>query len=895
MHFDRHHCDKTDLIEHLKHGATAICANQRLAAYLKESFTANMLADGKAAWETPGIYAASTWLLHTCSCLTEEHAVVSPRVIDQHQMRFIWQQILRDSDHIQQIQHVAPLLNEALQAWKTINDYCIPVTYPASRDHVDAKAFSDWLREYLGYCQTHSVIDEYQIPQYVHDVIIDRQIQLEQTIILVGFDSLTAVMVNLFECLIQKGTAVMHYADDSHESIKQLCQYPSLEDEIRASAVWARESLLQKSEQTIAIIVPDLKSLRNDIVAVFEDVLEEGRNTRFEEDVYHRAFNVSIGESLLDAPLVSTVCDLLKLTGNTINRESLHRLLLSPCINFDQDSLPLRHHIASQLHSSLSDENWLFRLSGMLADMQGSAGGLFTLLKQTIEMAGRARHRLPADEMQAWIFELLTLWQWPVKDNLDSQAYQQWQKINEILSGLQTVIGLQDGCTLSEVSTYIEMTARTTIFQPETAAAKIQIMGVLEAAGLHFDRAWLLGFTEGNWPPAVRRTPFIPFSVQHEYQVNDVYPEVMLELHRGITTRLTTCAPDITISFAAHNGDEELQPTSLIDLEPEACLPPDFESLDKRIARTIKTEAFTDDTAPAVSPDERLRGGVKILSLQAECPFHAFAEIRLNTSPDEEVLPGYDTRIRGTLMHKVVETFWKQIGTQDALLSLDQTAREKTAESSVSTAIAELSGMLPGHVSTKILDIEKDRLRDLLLRSLDVDEKRDAFTVLNVEQALPVDINGLRMTLRIDRVDVDEHGHYLLIDYKSTAQSKKDYFAERLFVPQLPVYAVYSEYPVEAIATQQIRASKCELAGIASDKVVDTQFTPLEKINSDAVPADWETLKIQWRTTIESLATEFMSGIASVTPLPEANACQYCNLYPVCRIYEQQGEPYDVD
>ena len=49
---------------------------------------------------------------------------------------------------------------------------------------------------------------------------------------------------------------------------------------------------------------------------------------------------------------------------------------------------------------------------------------------------------------------------------------------------------------------------------------------------------------------------------------------------------------------------------------------------------------------------------------------------------------------------------------------------------------------------------------------------------------------------------------------------------------------------------------------------------------------DWEDLSDQWRTNLERLAEEFLSGEASVDPL--ANSCTFCGLQPLCRIDEQR-------
>jgi inactivated superfamily I helicase len=46
--------------------------------------------------------------------------------------------------------------------------------------------------------------------------------------------------------------------------------------------------------------------------------------------------------------------------------------------------------------------------------------------------------------------------------------------------------------------------ARERVFQPETPAVPIQILGPLEADHLEFDHLWVLGLTDEAWPRMAR-------------------------------------------------------------------------------------------------------------------------------------------------------------------------------------------------------------------------------------------------------------------------------------------------------------------------------------------------------------------------------------------------------
>ena len=52
------------------------------------------------------------------------------------------------------------------------------------------------------------------------------------------------------------------------------------------------------------------------------------------------------------------------------------------------------------------------------------------------------------------------------------------------------------------------------ISQPQTADARIQVLGPLEAAGLSFDALWICGLEAGRFPAPARPNPFIPIPLQ---------------------------------------------------------------------------------------------------------------------------------------------------------------------------------------------------------------------------------------------------------------------------------------------------------------------------------------------------------------------------------------------
>jgi hypothetical protein len=48
----------------------------------------------------------------------------------------------------------------------------------------------------------------------------------------------------------------------------------------------------------------------------------------------------------------------------------------------------------------------------------------------------------------------------------------------------------------------------------------------------------------------------------------------------------------------------------------------------------------------------------------------------------------------------------------------------------------------------------------------------------------------------------------------------------------------------------------------------------------------WAELLDRWRSQLEGLGAEFVGGEAAVIPADPKKTCQYCDLFPLCRIDE---------
>ena len=120
-------------------------------------------------------------------------------------------------------------------------------------------------------------------------------------------------------------------------------------------------------------------------------------------------------------------------------------------------------------------------------------------------------------------------------------------------------------------------------------------------------------------------------------------------------------------------GFEEVSAAELVDAPSERAV--------------LALEEVEDVARIQALPDRVIRGGARVLELQAACGFRAFAEQRLWATEIESIVPGMDARESGTVVHDALKLFWDGVVTQDALRKMTTEERDGVLEWSIDEAL----------------------------------------------------------------------------------------------------------------------------------------------------------------------------------------------------------------
>ena len=212
-----------------------------------------------------------------------------------------------------------------------------------------------------------------------------------------------------------------------------------------------------------------------------------------------------------------------------------------------------------------------------------------------------------------------------------------------------------------------------------------------------------------------------------------------------------------------------------------------------------------------------IAGGTAVIKDQATCPFRALAMHRLGAEGTKTPRSGLDAMERGTLVHHMLAQVWSQLKTKSALDAIGDEDLEAMLMHAAEEAVARIQRTRPATLSARFAEIEQRRLVRLAREWLNEEKKRGGFTVIAIEDKRTIEIGGLILTTRLDRVDELDDGRRIVIDYKTRAPYVGSMLGDRPEEPQLPLYLITAELDAVAVAFAQVKTGEMRFAALARD------------------------------------------------------------------------------
>lgn len=655
------------------------------------------------------------------------------------------------------------------------------------------------------------------------------------------------------------------------------------QSEMRAAIAWAKAQvdadLTANVARTIGIVVPNLSGCRAQWLTALREQLNPV-DWWLNPETDRARFNLSVGEPLAAYPWVASLTTVLAATTGSADTEVLAQALMHPRWGRTPKSL---QRLQSQLWRLLKRgtdrctvTDWLEVLPPLVLSTLNAAANTKMQARELHHSTIRAF--VNALTEHAWIpqtdlFQLEEAW---------SEALRRWAAMDQWLPP----VSWRDA-----VREIVRMAGRQT-FQPLSGSATIQVMGLLESAGVPLDAAWIVGFTDRVLPEAYKPHPMLPRAWQVAEQVGLGSRDEVRRRADALWANWNLLCGELQVSHAieVEGSAQRISPLAA-SVAPQTA--PSFVASTNAFHRADSATISDEFLPDVVAQTTRLPLTAGMLEQQSHCPRKAAAS-RFSLREWPEYAVGIPARLRGQVVHDVMHAVGV-VRIQQARDSGDEPTLEMlrhVVAEAFAAAVHDAKQERPG-IPASVWAIERDRLLPLIDKVLSLDAARSGFTVVAVEEDVKTEVLGSAFKLRLDRRDVftaatsDEARFGVVFDYKTGHVSRVDWFAEnssgRLAAPQLPLYllALHTVLPADvprigAIGYILISDDDVKLVGVGADAALNPK-----KVSANE--PTWSDLRQAWQGELGVLIEEHRRGVADVAPLKGATTCLYCSFAGFCR------------
>jgi probable DNA repair protein len=868
-----------DLLAHLQQRGTLVVPTLQRAAAARLAYSAAQLAAGRRVWSSPDILPWRAWLERELDAARARGTSV-PRRLSGAQEWLLWRRALSEAAADSGLLRPDSLVDDVRTAARLLADYGVRLRSAESAESALL------MRAMASFRQRCRELDAISPTEWAECAPL---LPAPGATLLAGFDELGPARRRWLE---DAGIRLW----EAPAAVAPKPEVVSCEDaaaEALAAAQWCAERLQRDGRARLLLIVPQLPARR----ALWERALAqrlEGASMLAPRAAEEPPFVIEGGQPLTVLGLAATALRLIALATQSAEFEQLSAVLRSPYVGLDRTArLRLDVWLREQNTPSAEPATLYALLDAAATELGAEAARTLKGLAETLQAVGREVGGLASGATWARAFaQLLPRCGWPGPE-LHSGEQQTRMRFDELLGEFATL----DAGPLSQRQAYelLHALALRSFFEPASNDVAVTVTASLDDPIVRYDGIWVAGLTAAVLPAAARTDALLPLSLQRQARMPGTDPSAEPRRALRLLRHWQMASAQCVLSWPRSAEDLPCQMSPLLQ---EAADAGPGEAASRRdlgagpelpleawlTARAPVLERWSDRAGPSWPPGRALRGGTRLLELQANCPFRAFAELRLGVRPLPTPAPGIDARLRGQLVHQALELFWGALQDSRTLHSYGEAELQALASQCAAQALLEALGARRERLDPVLLERERQRTEALLLRVSEWDRTRPPFSTQALEATQQWALGGTQLRVRLDRVDRLEDGRLVVIDYKSGQHAPFDAHAERLTQPQLPAYALSVGDEVAAVVALYVGREAVSVSGLAD------RAERVSRIRGVAGGDEgWARLRAQWRSRLQQLIAEALAGHAAVAPQP--NACATCHLPMLCRIDAPQATP----
>jgi probable DNA repair protein len=849
---------------------------------------AAQVADGARVWMSPGALAPSAWVRRECERRAQRAPAEWPRLLAPTEEWWLWREAAAlaareaaDRNPFLGTEALAQALRRASERaaeWGIALQYAPPesetgLLYEAQR------IFAARCRE-LGAASASALMPGLE------------PLAAERAALFCGFDTVPRALARLGRRAREGADGPGAGRGVSARGVRTA----DAEAQLEAIATWCRDRLSRQSDARLLVMLPGPAAARERLADLIRGCLDPGAVLTGKGDA-RTLVGIEGGEPLASQPLpAQALLSLVILAGGTVEIESIGHWLSSPYWG-DISAAPraaLARHLRQCGTATLDARALLGALQLAPRELKPAARELEALMRRAAGALGEgnASPRRWSERFDAALAAL----GWPGELSADGALQQtrlRWRELLEEFGGLAACAGSLGREAALE---HLRSLASHTAYRPADDDVPVTISPMLADPVVIYDGIWAGALSSDVLPMPVTPDAFLPLAAQLTAGMPEASAAGRRAQARSLLDAWARATFELVLSVPAREKDLELLPSPCLAGLALAGQPPRGLWLALRLQRGGCTEAREDERGAAFTAPAPLPAGTRAITLQNDCAFRAYAELRLGAVAPEHAEPGVPMDQRGLLLHAALQLLWERLRDSRALAALGDGALDALIADCVARAAQALQVEARGRgrrarrvpdgqfdlfsVLSPALTRECARAQRLIRQLCELERARTPFAVEATEHVTELTLGGARVRMRLDRVDRVASGRVVL-DYKSGRPPSPDWYGGRPTHPQLLAYLAALGADVVALATVNLTAREVRFSGVAATGDVLPRVKAIPAVTGAAV-ADWRAQQEAWVALVERLIRAFLAGDARVDPAP--GACDYCHLTDLCRI-----------
>jgi ATP-dependent helicase/nuclease subunit B len=875
-----------ELTEHLQRGGTLLVPSRQRARAVQLAYAAAQLARGLSAWASADVLSLSGWLRRETERAAGTDPQAWPRLLSAAEEWYLWREATAAAAATLELLDALRLSESLRRAAGIAADYGIAVReLPGD---AEATLLAKAQRLFTQRCTALNAVTAADLTA----PLVERAQRGGNPPWLRGFGALPPRLRAL-------GAA----AAGGALSEATVLRPPRARDELEAIAAWCHAHVAAAPDARILVMLPGPAGARERLAALIREALDPA-SVMDHERLPLALAGIEGGQPLNEAPLIAhALLSLRVLAGEELEFTSVTAWLRTP--HWHSPSAAARAALAQLLGERPVATLDVRELRGALQlappRLKAVAQDLDTRLAQAQAALAAAggTPRLWAERCAAAL-TALGLAAGAASDRGAQQTLMRWHELLEEFGDLSACV---PRLAAGQGVTLLREFAGSSAFRPADEDPVVTISATLADPVVIYDGIWVGGLSAQVLPQPVHPDPFLPLAAQLAAGVPAASALARAAQGQALLGSWRRGSTQLVLSVPALAQDLELLPSPLLaGLEPAATSAA-HRWLPAFLHRPGLTESLDDARGDRWDVEDTVPGGTRVVTLQSQCPFRAYAELRLGAKAAETAEPGIAADKRGVLLHAALQILWERLHDHATLArlaprGLDERISEAVAQAAGSMLALEGGRRRRGRRADEgqfdlfvqlpaVLERECRRAERLIRRLCELELTRRPFTVAGTEQSAELVVAGARLRMRLDRVDALPEGRVIL-DYKSGRAKSADWYGERPTHPQLLAYLAALGEDVAALATVHVTAREVCFSGVAA------QAGLLPKVvGPPAGAAAWPEQQAQWRALVERLVNDFVAGAAQVDPATP-QTCSYCHVIDICRILERTGRAESI-